>query len=120
MVVNAWDNSETEEKVEITSSPSPGDSNWESNKQEVPPQDKPLHAAGTSIDIPPPAGEVAAEERHRPSIPRLLLRVWQLFAAIGAFGFQVGASPVSKEYNQIVLMYKPTIQNIVLWRACSI
>lgn len=96
MVVNAWDNNETEEKVEITPSPSPGDPNWESNKQEVP-QDKPLHAAATSIDLPSAAGEVAAEERHRPSIPRLLLRVWQLFAAIGAFGFQVGASPVSKK-----------------------
>lgn len=98
MTVNAWDNETPTEKVEITPTPSPGSPAWESNKQELP-QDKPLHAAGTSIDIPPPAEEVA-EERRNPSIPRFLLRVWQFFAAIGAFGFQVGASPVSTDFEE--------------------
>lgn len=94
--MNSWDNTDTREKTEINSTPSPDNNAWESNKQELPSQvqDQPLHAAGTSIDIPSPV-EPVVEEHKRPSVPRLLLRVWQFFAAIGAFGFQVGATPVS-------------------------
>lgn len=77
-----------------TSSASPSSAS-DSNKQEVVViDDKPLHAPGTSIDIPPEKPE--EEPYHKPSLPRLLLRVWQFFAAIGAFSFQVGASLVSK------------------------
>jgi hypothetical protein len=86
-----------EEKVQVT----PPINAWEINKQEEAPQthnDQPLYAAGTSIDIPPsPEQDEAAGvvPSHKPSVPRFLLRVWQFVAAIGAFGFQFGASPVS-------------------------
>lgn len=62
-----------------------------------------MHTRGASIDIPPqemtpPIKETSQQqpdEWHKPSKARLLLRFWQLIAAIGAFGFQVGATPVS-------------------------
>lgn len=80
---NAWDNDPTTDV-------------WESNKQEVPSHDPPFHGAGTSIDIPPPPQpiEEPIEEHRNPSLPRFLIRVWQCFASIGAFGFQVGATSV--------------------------
>ncbi|CAO3617515.1 unnamed protein product [Mucor fragilis] len=100
--MNAWD-AHSGEKVQVTpSSPEPINA-WESNKQELPSADQPLHAASTSIDIPSPLPAVpdaSSDEslaREKPSLPRFLLRIWQFFAAIGAFGFQVGASPYSEE-----------------------
>lgn len=53
--------------------PLQGTGSWESNKEEITP---------------------IQDNHHKPSVPRLLLRIWQFFAAIGAFGFQVGATPV--------------------------
>lgn len=87
---NSWDN-------EIPVIPTPDSTAWESNKQEVPSPDQPLHAAGTSIDIPPPHLEKPdhVEEHRNPSLPRFLIRVWQCFASVGAFGFQIGATPVN-------------------------
>lgn len=101
--MNAWD-AHSGEKVQVTpSSPEPINA-WESNKQELPSADQPLHAASTSIDIPsspsPAVPDASSDEpvaRGKPSLPRFLLRIWQFFAAIGAFGFQVGASPVSSK-----------------------
>ena len=91
--MNAWDkDTGNAEKVEVTPAASP-DTAWDSTKQELPSQevDQPLHAATTD-----PLSEQQPQEEHRkPSLPRLLLRVWQFFASIGAFGFQVGATPVS-------------------------
>lgn len=90
----------SESKVQVPS-PSPEPINaWESTKEEAPQNrhDQPLHAAGTSIDIPPSPEqneEAVVVPNHKPSVPRFLLRVWQFFAAVGAFGFQFGASPVS-------------------------
>jgi hypothetical protein len=70
--INAWD--DADEKIEITSESPKLE---ESNKEEV-----------QSTQSEPP------EEVHHPSRSRLVLRVWQFMAAIGAFGFQVGAGPV--------------------------
>jgi hypothetical protein len=95
----------SEEKAQVIPEPINA---WESNKQEVPQNhnDQPLYAAaGTSIDVPSsPEHEEEKEAtvpNHKPSVPRFLLRVWQFFAAIGAFGFQFGATPVSKSYPMI-------------------
>lgn len=73
---------------------------WESNKEEVP------------LDPQKQSEEVTAH--GKPSVPRFLLRIWQFIAAIGAFGFQVGATPVNKAhfYSYIVLNY---IILIVFW-----
>lgn len=95
--MNAWD-TESGEKIQVTPSPDPINA-WESNKQELPSTDQSLHVASTSIDIPSPSPavpELRSDESTscKPSLPRLILRIWQFFAAIGAFGFQVGASPV--------------------------
>lgn len=81
---NSWDND-------------PATDVWESNKQEVPLHDPPLHASDASIDIPPikePA-EKPVEEHPNPNLPRFLIRVWQCLASISSFGFQVGATPVN-------------------------
>lgn len=91
-----WDGDDTGEKTQAELVPE--NHVWESNKQEVPAVDPPLlHTRGASFDIPPPPPppEVIAEPARPPSLPRMLIRVWQLVAGIGAFGFQVGATPVS-------------------------
>ncbi|GAA5798407.1 hypothetical protein EDC94DRAFT_580085 [Helicostylum pulchrum] len=106
---NSWDTEDIGEKTQVTPTLEHNNNAWESNKQELPPIDQPLHAAGTSIDIPSPPPVVEEEKPHRhPSLPRILIRVWQFFAAIGAFGFQVGASPYSGEempFSKPDLMY---------------
>ena len=71
--INAWD--DADEKIEITPE---NPKTEESNKEEV---------QSTQSESP-------EEAPHHPSRSRLVLRVWQFMAAIGAFGFQVGASPV--------------------------
>ncbi|KAF7730418.1 hypothetical protein EC973_002225 [Apophysomyces ossiformis] len=38
-----------------------------------------------------------AEPHHKPNKGRLFFRFWQVIAAIGAFGFQVGATPYSHQ-----------------------
>ncbi|KAI8968004.1 hypothetical protein BDF20DRAFT_898320 [Mycotypha africana] len=40
---------------------------------------------------------VSTKRNVKPSLTRLILRVWQMLAAMGAFGFQVGASPYSAD-----------------------
>ncbi|KAI8639398.1 hypothetical protein BD408DRAFT_435140 [Parasitella parasitica] len=112
--MNAWD-TESGEKIQVASSPDPTKA-FESNKQELPSTDQPLHAASTSIDIPTPSPSPAVPESspnndsasEKPSLPRFILRIWQFFAAIGAFGFQVGASPYSGEpipFGKLGLLY---------------
>ncbi|KAG2205446.1 hypothetical protein INT46_007657 [Mucor plumbeus] len=109
--MNAW-NTESGEKIQVTSSPDPLNA-WESNKQELPSADQPLHAASASIDIPSPSHVVpelssSKSTSGKPSLPRFILRIWQFFAAIGAFGFQVGASPYSEEpvpFGKLGLLY---------------
>ncbi|KAG0174413.1 hypothetical protein DFQ28_007683 [Apophysomyces sp. BC1034] len=43
-----------------------------------------------------PQPEVVKED-HKPNKGRLCFRFWQVLAAIGAFGFQVGATPYSQQ-----------------------
>ncbi|CDS07953.1 hypothetical protein LRAMOSA01902 [Lichtheimia ramosa] len=123
-VVNAWDTSAdptdapAENQAHNNSHPNDTAHGGISEKTEQPPtpQNDPsspagsktatpdpnqMHTRGASIDIPPqemtpPIKETAQQpEWHKPSKARLLLRFWQLIAAIGAFGFQVGATPYS-------------------------
>lgn len=94
--MNAWDG----EKTEVTSPASTNRMNaWESNKEELPP----IRNMNASIDIPSPSATPDVEKTvtsspelvlKKPNLTRFILRIWQLFAAVGAFGFQVGASPV--------------------------
>ncbi|KAI7880604.1 hypothetical protein K492DRAFT_187669 [Lichtheimia hyalospora FSU 10163] len=123
-VVNAWDTSEDptsapvenqahnvgyqddtanggiSEKTEQPPTPHNDPSSPTGSKTATPDPNQ-MHTRGASIDIPPqemtpPIKETAQQpnEWHKPSKARLLLRFWQLIAAIGAFGFQVGATPV--------------------------
>lgn len=121
-VVNAWDTSEDpaenpvhnatdhpndtanggiSEKTEQPQTPHNDPSSPTGSKTATPDPNQ-MHTRGASIDIPPqdmtpPIKETSQQpdEWHKPSKARLLLRFWQLIAAIGAFGFQVGATPVS-------------------------
>ncbi|KAI8881994.1 hypothetical protein K501DRAFT_295536 [Backusella circina FSU 941] len=92
--INSWDNN-TDEKTEITSeNPKIEDS----NKEEIPINNSNVQSESSEIQ----------EASHRPSRSRLILRVWQFVAAIGAFGFQVGASPYSEEpipFEKLDLLY---------------
>lgn len=128
-VVNAWDTSAdptdapAENQAHNNSHPNDTAHGGISEKTEQPPtpQNDPsspagsktatpdpnqMHTRGASIDIPPqemtpPIKETAQQpEWHKPSKARLLLRFWQLIAAIGAFGFQVGATPVSIDIHR--------------------
>lgn len=93
--MNAWEG----DKTEFTSPSVNRTINaWESNKEELPPPN--LNA---SIDLPSTSSLPEVEKtpietddivHKKPSLPRFILRIWQFFAAIGAFAFQVGASPV--------------------------
>jgi hypothetical protein len=89
---NAWDANPKEEKVEVSQL---SRQKSESNKQEVPSEQ--VHTSGASIDVPSPGPDEkhTPQEDHKPSKPRFFIRVWQFIAAIGAFGFQIGATPVS-------------------------
>ncbi|KAI8084224.1 uncharacterized protein B0P05DRAFT_534664 [Gilbertella persicaria] len=47
-------------------------------------------------------------EKKKSSLIQWCIRIWQLIAAIGAFGFQIGASPYSKEpppFETLGLLY---------------
>ncbi|CAO0798360.1 unnamed protein product [Mucor circinelloides] len=79
----------------------------QSTKQELPPADQPLHAVSTSIDIPSSSSALpdsrSDKPTHRkPSLLQLLLSTWQFFAAIGVFGFQVDATPVSSSCRYFI------------------
>ncbi|KAI8143053.1 hypothetical protein BJV82DRAFT_613329 [Fennellomyces sp. T-0311] len=110
-VVNAWESSDIEqgnrvpdiaEKTEYPSQEGTPTIDHGSSKSPDPLTAAPspvMHARSASIDVPPPPPVPASPdektEHHKPNKGRLLVRVWQLFAAIGAFGFQVGATPHS-------------------------
>jgi hypothetical protein len=104
MINNSWDkDGGAADKVQLPTTPP------DSNKQEVVTDDKALYGAGTSIDIPlndedtfPPVEE--EQVYHKPSLSRFSIRVWQFVAAIGAFGFQFGASPVSSSSFKLQLL----------------
>ena len=86
--------------MQITpSSPEPINA-CESTKQELPPADQPLDAVSTSIDIPSSSTALLDSRSDKPThgkpnLLKFLLSIWKFFAAIGVFGFQVGATPIS-------------------------
>ncbi|KAI8884213.1 hypothetical protein K501DRAFT_313293 [Backusella circina FSU 941] len=88
----AWESNTKEEKVEVSQL---SRQKSESNKQEVPLEQ--AHTSSASIDVPDEKHSPQEEKHHKPSKPRFFIRVWQFIAAIGAFGFQIGATPYSQE-----------------------
>ncbi|KAG2215972.1 hypothetical protein INT45_003172 [Circinella minor] len=77
------------------------------------PQPAAIHTRSASIEIPPlpypTEGEKATTPiKKNPNKGRFFVRVWQMIAAIGAFGFQVGATPYSGHdmpFSKIGLLY---------------
>ncbi|KAI9272690.1 hypothetical protein BDA99DRAFT_498980 [Phascolomyces articulosus] len=73
----------------------------------------PIHTRSASIDIPPlPQHPENDEEKpkikKKPNKGRFFVRVWQMIAAIGAFGFQMGATPYSGHempFSRVGLLY---------------
>lgn len=59
-----------------------------------PPSIQPSHVP-SSMKPYAEAEKPASSAAQRPSPVRLGMRIWQLLAALGAFAFQAGASPVS-------------------------
>ena len=58
-----------------------------------------IQTRSASIEIPPLPHPIEDEKagattKKEPNKGRFFVRVWQMIAAIGAFGFQVGATPV--------------------------
>ena len=68
-----------------------------------------IHTRSASIEIPPLThpieDEKATTTKKKPNKGRFFVRVWQMIAAIGAFGFQVGATPVIVVFLFIYLFF---------------